>query len=350
MATIKAAASTAKTTATKTTATPAKSAPAKIDTKDKVSVAKKEESADTSSKMNYNALKENTSSGESKSSKASGKSDKTDKAGKADKADKAHDGEDCRCIKPHENDETEGTDEAAKEAEQKELREKQELYEAKVKVNQANQELNDKRIDQLTQDIEEAAKSGDKAKLAELTGQMETLTGRSRYLDEQFKYLDGSLNKIKEQLPQESNISMTVEPMFNYAAMGQAAVDQGSQYLGAYSADLAGNLPSFQAAGGVTNNCVDFVSSLLENQGLIDEHYTYVPYFKEGLEQRGYTAVPVEQARPGDVWLSDGHAEIVKSNDNGFITLIGSNGDAVQYITEDDYLGNYGGGTIYQKQ
>ena len=337
MSTIKAAASTAKTNAPKTTATPAKSAPAKIDTKDKVSVAKKEESTDTSSKMNYNALKENTSSGESKSSSGTRETDKTDKAGKADKA---HDGEDCRCIKPHENDETEGTDEIT-EDEKKELEDRQELFEAKVKVNQANQELNDKRIEQLTQDIEEAAKSGDKAKLAELTGQMETLTGRSRYLDDQFKYLDNSLNSIQEKLG---------VPEDDYAAKGQAAVDQGMEYLGRNSIDIAGELPSFQAIGGVTNNCVDFVSALLENQGLIDEHYINVSGFRTGLtEQHGYVEVPRDQARPGDVWLSNGHAEIVKSNENGVITLIGSNGSEYQVIKEDGWSGN-NDGTIYQKQ
>ena len=46
------------------------------------------------------------------------------------------------------------------------------------------------------------------------------------------------------------------------SASGNAAVDLAKKYLGRDSIGMKGDLPNFTAAGGVTNNCADFVKLL----------------------------------------------------------------------------------------
>jgi hypothetical protein len=108
---------------------------------------------------------------------------------------------------------------------------------------------------------------------------------------------------------------------------GQDAVDLGKQYLGQNSIDIKGKLPNFTAAGGQTNNCADFVSSLLESTGRIKGHHVNVSELEQSLRQQGYQEVPKDQAQPGDVWISDsrGHTEMVA--ERGGTRLIGSNND-----------------------
>jgi len=127
------------------------------------------------------------------------------------------------------------------------------------------------------------------------------------------------------------------------AATGSAAVDQAKKFLGQNSIDLKGKLPNFTAAGGVTNNCADFVSSCLENAGLLKGHEVNVGHLEESLKKQGYVQVSREQSQPGDVWISDsaGHTELVA--EAGGKTLIGSNGSESQKVSEDKYSGTKGG-------
>jgi hypothetical protein len=126
------------------------------------------------------------------------------------------------------------------------------------------------------------------------------------------------------------------------AATGNAAVDMARKFLGQNSIDLKGKLPNFTAAGGVTNNCADFVSSCLESAGLLKGHEINVGHLEESLKKQGYVQVPKEQAQPGDVWISDsaGHTELVA--EAGGKTLIGSNGSSYQKVSEDKSSGNSG--------
>ena len=130
---------------------------------------------------------------------------------------------------------------------------------------------------------------------------------------------------------------------------GSAAVDTARQFLNQDSSSLKGKLKHFTAAGGVNNNCADFVSSVLEGQGLVKGHHINVKSFEQELKKQGYRQVPTSQARPGDVWISNsrGHTELVATK--GATKLIGSNnnGDSRQEITE--HANRPGSGVIYQK-
>jgi len=129
---------------------------------------------------------------------------------------------------------------------------------------------------------------------------------------------------------------------------GQAAVDLARKYIGRDSIGLKGDMPHFTAAGGVTNNCVDFVSSALESQGLVKGHHINVKAFEKELQKQGYRQIPASQAQPGDVWInhSRGHTELVASP--GARTLIGSNGSARQKVSE--HSNSPSSGVIYARR
>jgi|GEM_PF-739099 len=124
---------------------------------------------------------------------------------------------------------------------------------------------------------------------------------------------------------------------------GNAAVDLAQKYLGRDSQSIKGELPNFTAAGGITNNCADFVSSVLESTGRLSGHEINVGHLEQSLKKQGYVQVPREQSQPGDVWISDsgGHTELVA--EAGGKTLIGSNGSSRQRISEDHSSGMKGG-------
>lgn len=142
--------------------------------------------------------------------------------------------------------------------------------------------------------------------------------------------------------------SAAVAPGTGAKGTGQAAVDLARKYLGRDSISLKGDMPHFTAAGGVTNNCVDFVSSALESQGLVKGHHINVRAFEKELQKQGWVQVPVNQAKPGDVWInhSRGHTELVATA--GATKLIGSNGSARQKVSE--HANNPNSGVIYQKR
>lgn len=101
---------------------------------------------------------------------------------------------------------------------------------------------------------------------------------------------------------------------------------------------LRKDLPRFQAAGGVTNNCADFVSAILNNTGGLVHHFNTVPGLEKGLQHEGWVAIPASQARPGDVWTNGTHAEIVARK--GGTRLIGSNNGGHWYQTITDHAQN----------
>ncbi|MGE4202852.1 MAG: peptidoglycan amidohydrolase family protein [Vulcanimicrobiota bacterium] len=129
---------------------------------------------------------------------------------------------------------------------------------------------------------------------------------------------------------------------------GQAAIDLARRYLGRDSIGLRGDMPHFTAAGGVTNNCADFVSSALESQGLLGGHHINVNELEQSLKAQGYRQIPASEAQPGDVWInhSRGHTELVATP--GARTLIGSNGSARQRVSE--HQNNPGSGVYYTRR
>lgn len=110
---------------------------------------------------------------------------------------------------------------------------------------------------------------------------------------------------------------------------GQRSVDLARRFEGMESQDVKGLLDNFQAAGGRTNNCADFVSSVLESSGRGIEQTASVGELRQQLLDKGWQAIPSDQARPGDVWMTvsnqvgSRHTELITTP--GATHAIGSN-------------------------
>lgn len=90
--------------------------------------------------------------------------------------------------------------------------------------------------------------------------------------------------------------------------------------------------------------CANFVSAVLEKNGQLSksEHTDAVRILDTTLRKKGWTPVSLANAKPGDVVIMQrggvSHTEIVAKNENGKVTLIGSNNrnaDGTQRITYD---------------
>ncbi|HRN06735.1 MAG TPA: CHAP domain-containing protein [Ottowia sp.] len=90
--------------------------------------------------------------------------------------------------------------------------------------------------------------------------------------------------------------------------------------------------------------CANFVSAVLEKNGLLKkgEHTDSVSQLDATLRGKGWKSVSMANAKPGDVVIMKrggvSHTEIVAKNENGKITLVGSNNrnaDGSQRITYD---------------
>jgi len=125
--------------------------------------------------------------------------------------------------------------------------------------------------------------------------------------------------------------------------------DIAKQFLGRDASDLkaAGELPMNPVVDSDVC-CANFVTATLQKAGLINWHDDRVYEMSQKLRQQGWRVVPAKQARPGDVAVINGnqHTELVAANDNGAITLIGSNNinpDGTQKIS----LGKPFGDVVY---
>lgn len=106
------------------------------------------------------------------------------------------------------------------------------------------------------------------------------------------------------------------------------------------SQSVKGKMKHFQAAGGRSNNCADFVSSALQATGRGVKHTASVSELRQQLQKKGWKAIPRSEARPGDVWMTKSnthgsrHVELVSAP--GGTRTIGSNNirKGVQQITE----------------
>ena len=127
---------------------------------------------------------------------------------------------------------------------------------------------------------------------------------------------------------------------------GQRAVDVARQFLGRRSRDIRGQMPHFQAAGGLTNNCADFVSSALQSGGMIGGHEVNCRRLEQRLMREGWRRIPANQAGPGDVAFNQSRGHVVLCQGNGM--MIGSNNvrPGLQYISEKRLPQNW---VIYRK-
>ena len=96
--------------------------------------------------------------------------------------------------------------------------------------------------------------------------------------------------------------------------------------------------------------CANFASACLVKSGAIpaSQHTNLVSTLHSELEHDGWHSESRSAAKPGDICIvgSDEHVEIVAKNDNGRITLVGSNntggGSGPQVVSYDTYTGNQG--------
>jgi len=134
---------------------------------------------------------------------------------------------------------------------------------------------------------------------------------------------------------------------------GSNAAAMAQKYLGRYETDLE--------AHGITERgvdpsecCANFVSSMLQQAGMIHWHSINVGDLASRLKQQGWHTVSLANAKPGDVWIchdidGEDHTEIVASNDHGHVTLIGSNNHPDrnnQQVNYDSYSASIGGSYI----
>ncbi len=127
---------------------------------------------------------------------------------------------------------------------------------------------------------------------------------------------------------------------------GMAAVQTARQFLGQRSRDIRGQMPYFQAAGGLTNNCADFVSSALQSGGMLGGHEINCRRLEQRLQREGWVQIPASAAGPGDVAFNTTRGHVVLCQGNGM--MIGSNNvrQGLQYITEKRLPQNW---IVYRK-
>ena len=135
------------------------------------------------------------------------------------------------------------------------------------------------------------------------------------------------------------------------------AINYAAQFLGQKTHDLCGTIPYLEdlswygpSNGGYDLNCANFACAILQNFNLIGSHTNLVDSMHGLCTNFGYHKLSdISQSKPGDVWLSSGHAELVYSNDGSTVKLIGSNNvePDVQYVSINN---PYTSATLYSLQ
>jgi len=139
---------------------------------------------------------------------------------------------------------------------------------------------------------------------------------------------------------------------------GTNAAAVAERYKGQAAANLenSGKLPMTPGVD-PTECCANFVSAVLIQSGQLSkgEHTNLVRDLNTELRHKGWHEVSLKDAKPGDVWICNGahgesHTEIVASNENGKVTLIGSNntnhGTGPQVVSYDTYSASISGSFI----
>lgn len=132
---------------------------------------------------------------------------------------------------------------------------------------------------------------------------------------------------------------------------GRKAIDEAEKYLytahpGYCTWDLLKDNIYFKDLSknegynkGYNKNCANFVSTILQIVGLINNHYNTVSSLESNISGNGWKKVSFSEAKPGDIWLDDsGHTELAVGHIGNKILVIGSN----NFINTNDYA-TYGG-------
>ena len=153
-----------------------------------------------------------------------------------------------------------------------------------------------------------------------------------------------ALQKSNPYLAKSRNDSLNLA--LQYRGMRCADMAEKSEVRGGYRPNTdAKKLDYFQAAGGVDNNCADFVNALLYNTGRLTPVNTCADYRVKCLNNRLKTMpgkwrrISKSEAQPGDLWM------IIRANGTGHVMMvvdasrnqyIGCNNNVrynVQYVT-----------------
>ncbi len=130
---------------------------------------------------------------------------------------------------------------------------------------------------------------------------------------------------------------------------GAQAVSLAASQLGKAAINV--NLPNYSHAGGVTNDCADFVSACVADAGLFKKTSADagVTNFRNDLVAQGWKPVSQAQAQPGDVAIILGggvqHTELVANK--GATVDIGSNGTSTESVSKHNVSSWAKGVTYY---
>ncbi len=102
---------------------------------------------------------------------------------------------------------------------------------------------------------------------------------------------------------------------------------------------LTGKLSGFRDTTGMSatnygtnNQCANFVSAFAQRLGL-KGNYLVVSDLEKALQKQGWQRVSAAEAKPGDVWMSESHTELVTGRALGLPRVTGSNNGGNSFQT-----------------
>jgi hypothetical protein len=140
-----------------------------------------------------------------------------------------------------------------------------------------------------------------------------------------------------EAQAQITNLTMTA-PRGEGRGTGAFAARLAQERVGQAACNV--HMAEYSHAGGVTNDCADFVSSCIADAGRFKKSADdiSVTHFRTNLINQGYQPVPKGHAQPGDVAIILGngieHTELVVAP--GATQCVGANGTTWEQISKDN--------------
>lgn len=139
--------------------------------------------------------------------------------------------------------------------------------------------------------------------------------------------------QFRGQLPLPSKLDL------HSLESGPRVAREARSWEGRQTVELTGKLRGFrnttrmsETSYGTNNQCANFVSTFARRLGLRG-HFLVVPDLENALQKQGWQRVSAAEARPGDVWMSDSHTELVTGRERGLPRLTGSNNQGNNYQT-----------------
>jgi Putative peptidoglycan binding domain len=140
---------------------------------------------------------------------------------------------------------------------------------------------------------------------------------------------DDRFEPAKQTGPQPKPTAGATPTAPSGTAKGTNAATEAEKYLGQRESQLQAKGVT-RSGVNTSESCANFVTSMLKKTGAINFHADRVSDLNTMLRDRGWHQVSLKDAKPGDVWIcnkknGEQHTELVASNNNGKVTLVGSN-------------------------